>query len=79
MEHVARPRGVYARDDKTRRVNEFSGLAGKRAVRSRRRSAARLTVSGTVIGVLESVLSQQRLTLGASAHGASRARNARSG
>ena len=54
-------------------------VAGKRALRSRRRSAARLTVSGTVIGVLESVLSQQRLTLGASAHGASRARNARSG
>jgi hypothetical protein len=45
--------------------------AGKRLVRSKRRSAAQLTVTGTVIGVIESVLAQQRLLLGASARGAS--------
>jgi hypothetical protein len=50
--------------------------AGKRALRGRRRTSAKLTVSGTVIGLLESLLSQQRLTLGASARGATRARHA---
>jgi hypothetical protein len=44
----------------------------RRLLKSRRRSAAQLTVTGTVIGVIESVLSRQRLSLGASARGASR-------
>jgi hypothetical protein len=52
-------------------------VAGKRALKSRRRSTAQLTVTGTVIGVLESVLSRQRVTLGASARGASRSARAR--
>jgi hypothetical protein len=44
---------------------------GRRMLKSRRRSTAKLTVTGTVIGMIESVLSQQRLVLGASARRAS--------
>jgi hypothetical protein len=50
---------------------------GRRVLKSRRRSTAKLTVTGTVVGVIESVLSQQRLVLGASARGASRHARAR--
>jgi hypothetical protein len=36
---------------------------GKRMLKSRRRAVAQLTVSGTVIGVIEGLLSRQRVTL----------------
>ena len=44
---------------------------GRRLLKGRRRFAAQLTVTGTVIGVLESLLSRQRVLLGAAARGAS--------
>ena len=43
----------------------------RRLLKSRRRLAAQLTVTGTVIGVLESVLARQRVLLGAVARRAS--------
>src|SRR5439155_23475422 len=45
---------------------------GRRLMKGRRRAFAQLTVTGTVIGVIEAVLAQQRLVLGAAARGASR-------
>ena len=44
---------------------------GRRLLKGRRRVSARLTVTGTVIGAIEAVISQQRLVLGAAARGAS--------
>ena len=44
---------------------------GRRLLKGRRRVSARLTVTGTVIGVIEAVISQQLLVLGAAARGAS--------
>jgi hypothetical protein len=44
---------------------------GRRLLKGRRRVSAQLTVTGTVIGVLEAVLAQRRLVLGAAARGAS--------
>jgi hypothetical protein len=45
---------------------------GRRLLASRRRFTAYLSVSGTVIGVIESQLSQQLVTLSASSRSASR-------
>ena len=57
--------------------HEFAALvgvptaSGKRALASRRRSTAQLTVTGTVIGVIQALLARQRVLLGASARRAS--------
>jgi hypothetical protein len=59
-----------------RTVSVPLNATARRLLKSRRRVSAQLTVTGTVIGVLESVLAQRRVLLGAAARHASSHRDA---